>query len=179
MTGVDIGIIILLGIFAVTGFRLGAVHALGAVVGTVLGVYLGSRYYEPMASFIGGLTGWDGNVPKVVMFIVAFIVINRLVGFFFYLLNKVFKVFKKLPFVSTIDRVLGLAFGMLEGLITIGIVIYFIERFPLSEGLMSKVAESDMAERIRALADVYVPLLPDGLQLLKSTVDFVEGVFFK
>lgn len=179
MSGFDIGLVVLIGIFAITGFRLGAVHALGAVVGTVLGVYLGSRYYEPMAAFIGGLTGWEGNLPNVVMFIIAFIVINRLVGFAFYLLNKVFKIFTKLPFVSSIDKLLGLAFGILEGIITLSLIIYFLERFPISEKLMDAVAASEVAERLRGLAEVFIPLLPEGLTLLKSTVDFVEGVFFK
>lgn len=179
MTGFDIALIILIGIFAITGFRLGAVHALGAVVGTVLGVYLASRYYEPMAAFIGGLTGWEGNVPNVAMFIIAFIVINRLVGVVFWLLNKVFKIVTRLPFISSIDRMLGLVFGALEGIITIGIVIYFIERFPVSEKLMQKIAESNVAEKIHSSSDVFIPLFPDAMNLLKSTVDFVEGIFFK
>lgn len=177
MSAFDISLLVIIALFAITGFRLGFIHTLGSVIGTILGVYLASRYYEPMAAFIVAHTGWGGNVPRVVMFILAFIVINRLVGFVFWLIDKIFGIITKLPFISSINRLLGLFLGILEGIITIGVIIFFLERFPISEKLMNMIAASDIAERISKIANMFIPLLPEGLQLLKSTVDFVEGVF--
>ena len=79
MSGFEITLLVIIGLFAITGFRFGFVYTLGSVVGTIFGVYLAFRYYEPMAGFITGLTGWGGNMPRVLMFILAFVVINRLV----------------------------------------------------------------------------------------------------
>lgn len=177
MSVFDISLIVIIIGFAITGFRLGFIHTLGSVIGTILGVYLASRYYEPMATFIVNHTGWGGNVPRVIMFILAFVLINRFVGFIFWLLDKIFGLITKLPFISSINRLLGLFLGILEGVITIGVVIFFLERFPVSEKLMSMIAASDIAEQISKIANIFIPLLPEGLQLLKSTVNFVEGVF--
>jgi len=175
----DIALIVIIATFALSGYRYGAVQALGNVVGTILGVYLATRYYEPMAAFLGNVTGWEGNVPNVVMFILAFIVINRLVGFGFWLIARVTNLVTKLPFISTVDKMAGLIFGILEGIITIGVIIYFLERYPVSEKLMIMIAESDLAEQIRKIANLFIPLFPEGLKLLHSSVDFVEGLFLK
>lgn len=177
MSWFDISLIGLIALFALGGFRLGAIHTLGSVIGTILGVYLASRYYEPMAAFIVAYTGWGGNLPNVIMFVVAFIVINRLVGFVFWIISRVFKLITRLPFISSVDKLVGLLLGVLEGIITIGVIIYFIERFPISKKLMEMIASSNMAEQIRKIANLFIPLFPEGLKLLKSTVDFVEGVF--
>lgn len=177
MSWFDISLLGLIAVFALAGFRLGAIHTLGSVIGTILGVYLASRYYEPMAAFIIAHTGWGGNLPNVIMFVIAFIVINRLVGFVFWLISRVFKLITRLPFISSIDKLLGLVLGILEGIITIGVIIYFVERFPISKKLMEMIAASNMAEQIRKIANLFIPLFPEGLKLLKSTVNFVEGVF--
>lgn len=177
MSWFDISLIGIVALFAIGGFKLGVVQTFGSVVGTILGVYLASRYYEPMAAFIVKYTDWGGNLPKVIMFVIAFIIINRLVGFVFWAINRVFKLLTRLPFISSIDKLLGLILGILEGIITIGVVIYFLERFPVSKKLMEMIAASTLAEEIRKIANLFIPLLPEGLKLLKSTVDFVEGVF--
>lgn len=177
MSWFDISLIGIIGLFALTGFRLGAIHTLGSVIGTILGVYLASRYYEPMAAFIVAHTGWGGNLPNVIMFVIAFIVINRLVGVVFWFISRVFKLITKLPFISSIDKLIGLLLGVLEGVITIGVIIYFVERFPISKKLMEMIATSNIAEQIRKIANLFIPLLPEGMKLIKSTVNFVEGVF--
>lgn len=176
MPTIDIGILIVIGMFAMAGFRFGIIQTLGSLLGTVLGVYLATRYYEPMADFLVEFTGWGGNLPEVVMFIVAFIVINRLVGFAFWLIDKSFGIITRLPFLNSINKLAGFALGILEGIVTIGVIIYFVERFPLSDKLMEMIATSNIAPWVSDWADVFVPLFPDALSLLESSVDFVEGI---
>jgi len=65
----------------------------------------------------------------------------------------------------------------LEGLLTIGLAIYFIERVPLSTEIMQMIANSKVAAQASRTANVFIPLLPDALNLLKSTVDFVQHKF--
>jgi len=67
-------------------------------------------------------------------------------------------------------------FGLLEGAISIGLVIYFIERFPVSETFMGYLATSMIAPHTVNLAVILLPLLPEALKLLGSSVDYVEGV---
>lgn len=172
----DIFLLIIIGGFALFGLWFGLVHTLGSLLGTILGAVLASRYYQPLADWLVGITGWDENFSRVLMFVLAFIVINRLAGFFFWIIEKFLKVFTSLPFIKSLNRLLGLFLGVVEGVITIGLVIYFIERFPLSDRIMEMIATSQVAPYTTKVASVLLPLLPEALKILHSTVDYVENV---
>ena len=173
----DLGLMIVVGGFALFGLWFGFVHTLGSLAGTLVGAYVASRYYEPMAQWLISITGWQGNTARVVMFILAFIVISRLVGFVFWFVDRILSVITRLPFISSINHILGAVLGFFEGLLTIGLVIYFIERVPLAPEHMQMIAKSSVAAAASRMANVFVPLLPDALNLLKSTVDFVQQKF--
>lgn len=177
MAWFDLSLIIIIGGFALFGLWFGFVHTLGSLAGTLVGAYVASRYYEPMAQWLIHITGWQGNTARVVMFILAFIVISRLVGFAFWLVDRLLSVITRLPFISSINHLLGGVLGFFEGLLTIGLAIYFIERVPLSPEFMQMVANSKVAAQASRTANVFIPLLPDALNLLKSTVDFVQHKF--
>lgn len=173
----DLSLIIVIGGFALFGLWFGFIHTLGSLAGTLVGAYMASRYYEPMAQWLISITGWQGNTARVVMFILAFLVISRLVGFAFWLVDRLLSIITRLPFISSINHILGAALGFLEGLLTIGLAIYFIERVPLSTEIMQMIANSKVAAQASRTANVFIPLLPDALNLLKSTVDFVQHKF--
>lgn len=171
----DIAMLVIVGVFGLFGFWFGLVHTLGSLLGTLVGTYLASRYYEPLAGWLVQVTGWSINGSKVISFIIAFIIINRLVGFVFWLIEKIFKLVTHLPFIRSIDRLLGGALGIAEGLISLGLIFYFIERFPLSEHIMKMVADSKVVPFTVGIASVLIPLLPAALKLLRSTVDSIEA----
>jgi len=172
----DIIILVVVGGFALFGFWFGFIHTLGSLLGTILGVYLSSRYYEPVANWIVDVTGWGGNWPKVTTFIVAFIVINRLVGLLFFFIDKVLHIVTRLPFVKSINRLLGLCLGFFEGVISIGVIFYFIERFPVSDQLGAMISTSQFAPIAIEIGAVLWPLLPAAFKLLESSVNHVEGI---
>ncbi len=174
MSVFDIILLVVLGGFGLFGFWFGLIHTLGSLLGTVLGVYLATRYYEPMADWLAHLTGWSDNGTRVIMFIAAFIIINRLIGFVFWIVDKIFGLVTHLPFIRSIDRMFGALLGFFEGVVTIGMIFYFIERFPLSEKIMTMVAQSEVVPKTVAVAAILIPLVPEALKLLRSTVDFVE-----
>ena len=98
--------IILLGIillFGVIGLAMGFIHATGSLLGVVLGIYLATRFYAPVADWLMGLIGRESNFIRVLMFAVAFILIAKLIGLFFYFVEKVVNIVKWLPFVKTFD----------------------------------------------------------------------------
>ncbi len=171
MSFFDLVVVIIIGGFGLFGLWFGLIHTLGSLVGTVLGVYLAARFYEPMANWLMQFTGWSGNFSKVVMFIIAFILINRLVGLAFWFVDKILSVITRLPFIKSINRLLGLAFGLFEGALVLGIIFYFIAHFPVGEGFMSSLAESEIAPRLTNMASILWPLLPDALKTVQNTVD--------
>ena len=171
----DVILLIIIGGFVMFGFWFGFFHTLGSLFGTVFGAFLASRLYEPMADWLISVTGWGENISSVFMFVVAFFIINRLIGFGFWVVDRVFHIVTYLPFVKGINRFLGMTLGFAEGVITVGLFIYFIERVPLSEGFMNVLANSVIAPVTSNVASILWPLLPDALKLLQSTVDYLSN----
>lgn len=166
----DITLLVIVGIFALAGLWFGLVHTIGSLAGTVLGVYLATRYYEPAANWLINTTGWGANFSKVLIFVIAFFIINRLVGLVFWVIDKILSVITRLPFVNGINRFLGLIFGILEGVIVLGMVFYFIARFPVGDKFMVALSASQIAPTTVNVASVLWPLIPDAIRTLQSTI---------
>jgi len=163
--------IILVGIlagFTLFGFWFGLVHTLGSLVGTLIATFLATRWYVAAAAWLSGITGWTGNFPKVLMFIVLFLIINRLVGFGFFLVDRALSFLTKLPFINGINRVAGAVLGFVEGFVVIGITLYFIIKFPLGAGFMSAMEGSTIAGYCVHAASVLLPLVPEAIKQLKN-----------
>lgn len=167
----DMVLLIIISSFALFGLWFGLVHTLGSLIGTVFGVYLASRYYAPVANWIIGFTHWDQNYVKVIIFVVSFVLITRLVGFIFLIMEKFLTIFTRLPFIHGLDRLLGAIFGVLEGAVVVGVSLYFISRFPISLSFMDGLAHSQLAPPMVKLASILVPLFPEALRMLRSTVE--------
>ncbi|MFA7244845.1 MAG: CvpA family protein [Candidatus Magasanikbacteria bacterium] len=172
----DIIFLIIIGGFGIYGFWSGFVRAFGSLIGTFLGVYLAGRYYNELATWLISVTGWQANTSKVLMFILAFFVITSAVGVFFWFVDRIFKIISIIPFVKTFNRLFGLGLGLLEGILSLGLFVYFIERIPLSEKIMTGLANSTLAPTLSDIASIFLPLLPQALQLLQSTVDYAENI---
>lgn len=171
----DIVLLAIIGVFGLAGFFFGFIHALGSLFGTIVGVYLATRYYNLLADWLIKITGWEGNIVRVIMFIIAFLIITRLVGIMFFFMEKIFGILNFVPFVKTFNRLLGLFLGFAEGIISVGFVIFFIERFPLSERFMANLIDSVVAMYASQIASILWPLLPEAFKLLQSSVDYVEN----
>ncbi len=169
----DIILLVLLGGFTLFGLWFGFVHALGSLIGTFVGVYMASRYYEPLADWLIKNVGWSANFSKVLVFIVAFLIINRLVGLVFYFIDKILYIFTHLPYIHGLNRVLGLVFGFLEGMLVLGTIFYFIARFPVSANFMSALSSSQIAPLTINFASVLLPFIPDAIKILKSTINTI------
>lgn len=172
----DIIFIIIIGGFGIYGFWSGFVRTFGSLVGTFLGVYLSGRYYESLANWLTSFTGWQLNTSKVLMFIVAFFIISSAIGVLFWFVDRIFKIISIIPFVKTFNRLFGLGLGLVEGILSVGLFVYFIERIPLSEKIMTGIAHSTLAPILSDISSIFLPLLPQALQLLHSTVDYAENL---
>lgn len=166
----DVILVIIISAFALAGFWFGIVHTVLSMFGMVVGIYLAARLYEPAAYWVIHLTGWGANFSKVLLFIILFFVINRLVSLVFWLLDKFLSIFTHLPIIRSVDRLLGLAFGALEGFFVLGIILYFVSRFPLSDNFMSALSASVVAPYATKIIQWLLPLLPPALRALKSLV---------
>ncbi len=174
MNLLDIIILVTVALFALGGFWFGLFHTIGSLIGTVAGAFVASRYYEAGAQWLINTTGWSANVSRVVMFIAIFAIITRAIGAAFWLIGKVGSAVLPIPFKSTINRLLGMIAGGAEGLVSIGLVIYFIDKFPVGEGVMKAIEMSTFAPTTVAAASILVPLFPQALKALETTLDVIE-----
>lgn len=168
MSHLDIILLIILGGFTMFGLWFGFIHTLGALIGTFVGAFLSSHFYEPIANWVWSMTGGNLNLVKLIVFILLFIIANRLVGFVFWLIEKVFNVLKIIPFLSTINRLLGGILGLAEGVLSLGLFLFFISKFPFSEWLSNSLAASNVTASLIKISSILWPLLPAALKQVQS-----------
>lgn len=171
----DIILLCIIGGFALFGLWFGFMHTLGSLLGTFLGIFLAFRYYPWLGGLLMKWTGWEGNIANVVMFILAFLIINRLVGIFFWLVGKSTDVVTKLPLIGSLNRILGLALGFFEGVVTVGVILYFVEQYPVSEKLVAAIATSQVAPYTIGTAAILLPMVPIALKALDKAAGVVES----
>lgn len=120
----DVLLVIIIFGFAFAGFFFGLIHTLGSLVGTVAGFILASKFAPTLSGWLSIIFGESGAV-SIISFIIVFLVASRLVGFAFWLVQKVFDVVSMVPFLKSINRLLGAVLGFAEGIIVTGAVLYY------------------------------------------------------
>lgn len=166
----DLILVIVLGAFVLYGFWFGLIHAFGALVGVVVGAFLAGRLFDPLSITFSWVFGGNVNLGRIVVFFIVFTIVNRLVGFGFHLLERVFKVLTILPFLSSINRLAGAILGFLEGSLVLGGVLLLATKFPIAPGFTTAIAQSQIAAYLLGVANVIVPLLPELVRQLESAL---------
>ncbi|MFA5076561.1 MAG: CvpA family protein [Patescibacteria group bacterium] len=165
----DLILLLLLFGFILFGIWFGFIHTLGSLIGIVLGAWVAGHYYDSVASW--GIFIWGpGDWGKVIAFLLILILINRLVGLIFYIIDRIFEFFSIIPFLKSINRLVGGALGFLEGAFTLGLVLFFLARFPINEWLTTGLETSRVAPWLIGMAKFLIPLLPELLRQLQSVI---------
>jgi uncharacterized membrane protein required for colicin V production len=165
MSYFDIILIAIVACFALYGFWLGFVNAVGGLVGLFFGTWLAGNYYGVAASWLSPYISNEGTA-KIVGFILIFLVVNKGVGIIFSVINSIFR----LPLLNSINHFFGAALGLVEGLLAIGLFLFVASRFSISPSLNSALTSSEVAKSVIALGNLLAPLLPDLLNKLKAVI---------
>ncbi len=124
MNYADIVLIVLVGGFTLGGLFFGLFRTLGTLVGTIVAVIFTGRVIEVLSHTFGFLFG-GGEIGRVVIYLIVFLILSRLVGLAFWIIGKALGIITWLPFVKSIDHLLGGVFGFIEGIIVCGIVLLY------------------------------------------------------
>lgn len=170
MSHLDIILLIVLGGFTLFGLWFGFIHTIGSLVGAVVGAFVASHYYGPISNWIWHITGGNENLVKVIIFILIFAIANRLVGFIFWIFEKIFNALKIIPFLSGINRLLGGVLGLIEGTLVVGLILFFISKFPFSDWLTVSMLKSGVAAYLIKISSILWPLLPAALKQIQSFI---------
>lgn len=140
---------VLLGVFllwfAVLGYRRGIVQTIGQLLGAVAGFWIAKTWALPISHTVGLIVPLSAAVIQIVVFILIFLVADRLVGLVFWLLDKFFKIVTLLPFLSTLDTLLGALIGLFEGVFLVGSLSYIIITLHFDPRWMSWISSSHIA----------------------------------
>ncbi len=162
-------LIILLG-FVWFGFWFGLIYSIGSLVGIIAGIYIAGVWYNQLAHWTLFIFQNNLNLARIVCFIIIFIIVNRLIGFGFYLINKIFKIISLLPFLKTINRLGGAIIGFFEGILVLGLILYLATFYPLWTNLNQVISGSRVAHYLIAVARILSPLLPKLLKKIKDII---------
>lgn len=111
----DIITILIFVLFAWIGYKRGFIKTLTLTVSTVLSILV--------SNFIITLLhiSQNGNTPLIIL-IVTFVVIYAVLS----LLMKIVNLAAKLPIISTINKILGLACGLIFGFLAVAILSFYL-----------------------------------------------------
>ena len=164
MTFIDIIILIVLAMFVWKGVKLGLIEAIGGIIGLFVGAYLAGIYYDEAAAMLQGLLFGSQILATILGFLLVFIIVNRGVAIIFWLIDKIFHVIAIIPGLKSFNHLLGGIFGLLEGLIFIGIIVYVLSFFPLTDSLSKSVDNSRFSGIMETVGKIADPFLPDDLK---------------
>ncbi len=170
LTILDLILVLILFLFIAFGFALGLVQTIGALIGVFLGAWAAGIWYEPFGLWLEPIMLGNENLARIIAFIAIFFIINRLVGLAFYIINKIFNLISIIPFTKSLNRILGAFLGALEGVLVLGLILYFVSRFVFSDWVINILSESRMATFLVKIAEILAPLLPEILRQLKSVI---------
>ncbi|MBU0531022.1 MAG: CvpA family protein [Candidatus Uhrbacteria bacterium] len=152
----DLIIIIIVFAFAFYGLFFGFVSTLGSLAATIFGIYLSSRLVNPLMN----LFGTDAIMTRVVLFVILFLLVSKLFGIVIWVLEKVWGVFRIIPLTGLLDRVLGLALGIIEGIIVVAIVMYYALVYLPPDGISLALDGSFFGTYVLQVGDWLKALLP-------------------
>lgn len=166
---IDLVLIIVVIAFAGSGIVFGFMKTLGTLLGSVIGLLVANWAIVPVTEKIGFVFG-GGWVATLVVFILIFMLVSKLLGLVFDVLGKVTGIVKVIPFAKTVDRLLGGLFGFVEGVIVLGMVLYFAA-FYLPDTVIAKwVGASSVAGYLVSAMDQIQDVFPEGISLTKPVV---------
>ncbi|OGY47143.1 MAG: hypothetical protein A3J62_01825 [Candidatus Buchananbacteria bacterium RIFCSPHIGHO2_02_FULL_38_8] len=170
LTIFDLILLLILFLFIAFGFALGLIQTFGALVGLVLGAWVAGMYYEQLASFLAPFLLNNFVLADIVSFIIIFTLISRLTGLVFHIINKIFNIISFIPFTKSLNRLLGALFGFIEGVLALGLILYFISKFDISEWFTGVLAGSKIALWLIKMAGILTPLLPELIRSVQSVI---------
>ena len=168
----DLILIIILFAFVFYDFFVGFIIALGSVIGVVIGSWVAGRYYLLVYNYLQPYVGKFeiSTIVKAISFILIFILVNRLCGLLFYLLDKIFNFIAIIPFLKTFNRLFGAILGFIEGSLIIGLSLYVVSRYSLGFWFDKLLSQSEYAPSFIRMIDVLKPFLPEVLKQAHSII---------
>jgi membrane protein required for colicin V production len=164
---IDIFLFLILLGFVYNGISKGFIKLLGRIVALVLGIILTSHLYIPIYLFLNQFFSLNESIAKISIFILTYIILNRIINWLFVLIEKVYKLLSIIPFTKFINKLLGAILGLLEGLLILSIIVHLFKSFNLFH---QTIKDSLISPALLWFVEIILPILP-------SSIKFVQQIY--
>ena len=124
MNPFDILIIIILGYSIVRGLFRGLVKEASSIIGVLGGFYAAYSYYPMLAKWLSGLIT-DPSYLNILSFLVIFCGVLIIIS----ILGVVVKYLLNVAFLGWVDRICGVGFGLIKGILIISVLFIILTTF--------------------------------------------------
>ena len=124
MNPFDILIIVILGYSLVRGLFRGLVKEVSSLIGVLGGFYAAYTYYKVLAGLLAGLIH-DTSYLNILSFLIIFCGVLIVVG----VLGVIIKYLLNISFLGWVDRIGGVVFGVLKGVLIVSILFITLTAF--------------------------------------------------
>jgi membrane protein required for colicin V production len=157
MNLLDVILLVVIAFSSVYGLFKGLVKEVISLLAVIIGFIGASRFYEEVSPLLKGL-GLGEQAANVFSFFILFIIIFMALALIGKLLHKLVHAI----FLGWLNRLGGISFGFIRGIIVSGIIIFILtiilsEKAPL-------LSESKITPHIMSISKVLLSLVPGDLQ---------------
>ena len=157
MNYLDIILLILLLLSALNGFKNGFVEELAGLVALILGILAAIKFSAVLGGYLTDTFQWDGKYVNILAFIGIFIFVIILINIIGALISNLLKAIK----LNFINRLAGLLFGALKGIIILSVFLVVINKIDQDVHLIPVEAKNNsrMFEPVKDFAPSVFPFL--------------------
>lgn len=167
----DVVLLLLIAGFVFYGLFFGLIRTVGSLLGLIIGAWVAVFTYQEAFILIRNLAFGFDAIGKTITFFIIFTLVNRLVVLGFALLDRTFDFFSIIPFLKTINRVAGAVFGLIEGGLVLGFVLYLAQSFTALNRLVSHFGQgSKIIPYLTKFVEILRPIMPQVLDQLKQLI---------
>ena len=158
MNPFDILIIVILGYSLVRGLFRGLVKEVSSIIGVLGGFYAAYTYYKVLAGLLAGLIH-DTSYLNILSFLIIFCGVLIIVG----VLGVIIKYVLNISFLGWADRIGGVVFGVLKGILIVSILFITLTAF-LPKGT-AFIKNSELAPRVLWISEKLAEVVSKEMKL--------------
>ncbi|MGD8665573.1 MAG: CvpA family protein [Desulfobacterales bacterium] len=157
MNPFDIFIIIVLSYSIIRGLFRGLVKEVSSIIGVLGGFYAAYSYFPMAAKLLAGIVK-DESYLNILSFLIIFCGILIIIS----ILGVVIKYLLNVAFLGWIDRICGVGFGLIKGVLIVTVIFIILTTF-LSKGT-PLIKNSILAPHVTWISEKMVGLVSDDLK---------------
>ncbi len=169
MNGIDIIILIVLGIFIVKGLFRGLIIEAMTLLGLLFGYIIALRQMGQMAAWIERILPLSSLFSGMLGFLVVFIIVVVA----FRLIAEILQRIVKWSAIKWLDRLAGVLFGLIKGALIVSLLAHLVSIVPLSRPMREEQERSFLFEPMKAVAPAVFNFLKWSLP---KTGDFYDEI---